>query len=67
MSICAAFTFLVGILVLALRALLARQNHKLDQKYGSLMNLDNKQSEHPANEENAMGEENYGPTFRFVL
>lgn len=67
MSICAAFTFLIGILVLALRTLLARQNRKLDQKYGSHMNQANKQSERPVSEENAVGEENYGPAFRFVL
>lgn len=67
MSICAAFTFLIGVLVLVLRALLARKNHKLDQKYGSHMNQAKEQSEHPVNQENALGEENYGPTFRFVL
>lgn len=67
MSICAAFTFLIGILVLTLRTLLARQNHKLDQKYGTQLNEANKQGEHPIDEENAVGRENYGPTFRFVL
>lgn len=67
MYICAAFTFLIGVLVLTLRTLLARENHKLNQKYGSHIAQGNNQSEHPVNEENAIGRENYGPTFRFVL
>ncbi|MCJ1424225.1 hypothetical protein MMC29_002112 [Sticta canariensis] len=67
MSICAAFTFLIGVLVLVLRTLLARKNHKLDQKYGTHTIQAKEQSEHPVNQENALGEENYGPTFRFVL
>ncbi|MCJ1466299.1 hypothetical protein MMC07_004918 [Pseudocyphellaria aurata] len=67
MSICAAFTFLIGILALALRALLARKNQKLDQKYGMHLTEANKHSEHPVEEETAMGDENYGPNFRYVL
>lgn len=67
MSICAAFTFLIGVLVLILRTLLARKNHQLDQKYGSRMSQVKELNEHPANKENALGEENYGPTFRYVL
>ena len=66
MSISAAFTFFTGALAFGLRMLLVWENGKLDKKYGSNM-------DRPVNQPDAdgrgskAGEENYGPTFRFIL
>lgn len=63
MSVSAAFTFLAGFLALALRTLLARENRKLDEKYGAV----ERSKEQTRGEESALGIENYGPDFRYVL
>ena len=55
-SICAAFMFVVALLALALRFLLAWENKKLIQKYGEA-----------EDDDYAAGVENYGPNFRYVL
>lgn len=68
-SICAGFMFLFCLLTILLRTLLARENKKLDQKYGTLA------QQKAAMQEAAMrGEavhkvavENYGPMYRYVL
>lgn len=57
-SICAAFMFFTTLLALLLRTLLARENRKLDAKYGRLTEEDQLESE---------GLENFGPKFRYVL
>ena len=67
MSICAAFTFFVTFLALALRALLVWQNRKLDEKYGYSIKKMNGRRDEERREENAVGEENYGAEFRYVL
>lgn len=66
MAISAAFTFFTGLLAFGLRTLLAWENRKLDEKYGS-------NKTRPVNQpgaqgqESDVGEENYGPTFRYIL
>lgn len=67
MSICAAFTFLVTFLALALRTLLVWENRKLDEKYGYRVKRINRRQGEERGEENAVSEENYGPQFRYVL
>ncbi|KAL2057966.1 hypothetical protein ABVK25_001583 [Lepraria finkii] len=66
MAISAAFTFFTGVLAFGLRCLLVYENKKLDQKYGS---NDNRVVNQPGAEgqESEVGEENYGPTFRYIL
>ncbi|RDW93745.1 putative MFS transporter [Aspergillus mulundensis] len=60
-SICAAFMFFNAILALSLRFLLSWENKRLDRKYGP-------QSESAAQQKGqAVGEENYGSGFRYVL
>jgi hypothetical protein len=65
MSICAAFIFFNGLLALGLRLLLAWENKKLDEKYGYQSNRMNQQN--AGGKESTVSEENYGPTFRYVL
>lgn len=66
MAISAAFTFFTGVLAFGLRCLLVYENKKLDQKYGS---NENRVVNQPGAEgqESEIGEENYGPTFRYIL
>lgn len=66
MAISAAFTFFTGVLAFGLRCLLVYENKKLDQKYGS---NENRVVNQPGAEgqESEVGEENYGPTFRYIL
>lgn len=66
MAISAAFTFFTGVLAFVLRCLLVYENRKLDQKYGS--NKDRVVNQPGAmGQESEIGEENYGPTFRYIL
>ena len=66
MAISAAFTFFTGVLAFGLRSLLVWENRKLDQKYGS--NKDRVVNQPGAEGvESEVGEENYGPTFRYIL
>lgn len=66
MAISAAFTFFTGVLAFGLRCLLVWENSKLDKKYGSnksrVVNQPGAQGA-----ESEVGEENYGPTFRYIL
>lgn len=66
MAISAAFTFFTGVLALGLRCLLIYENNKLDQKYGSnkgrVVNQPGAEGQ-----ESEVGEENYSPTFRYML
>ncbi|KAL9014382.1 MAG: hypothetical protein Q9173_000959 [Seirophora scorigena] len=67
MWVSAAFTLFTGFLALCLRTLLMWENKKLDEKYGW------KADPHPADgvnlstQKTAVAEENYGPSFRYVL
>ena len=66
MAISAAFTFFTGVLAFGLRTLLVWENRKLDEKYGS--DHDRAVNQPGAKGEGMeVGEENYGPKFRFVL
>lgn len=67
MSICAAFTFFIGILAFGLRTLLVWENKKLDTLYGSHIYEGNKSKDQSHNGEGTVGEENYGPHFRYIL
>ena len=60
-SICAAFIFFNGFLAFGLRTLLKWENKKLDEKYASQVD------QVGAGEESLAGEENYGPTYRYIL
>lgn len=78
-SVCAAFMFFTALLALALRALLARENRRLDRRYGTLdeqqraravragasSSLSKSEEEEATTEGAAM--ENYGPGFRYIL
>ena len=66
MAISAAFTFFTGVLAFGLRCLLVWENRKLDRVHGSNMNrvVNQPGGEGQASE---VGEENYGPTFRYIL
>lgn len=68
-SICAGFMFLFCLLALALRTLLVWENKKLDQKYGTVEQQKLAMQEAGSRGENkrAVGVENYGPLFRYVL
>ncbi|MCJ1310106.1 hypothetical protein MMC25_003767 [Agyrium rufum] len=61
-AICAAFIFFNGFLALALRALLVRENRKLDAKYAQEMGTPEAREK-----ESHVGEENYGANFRYIL
>lgn len=66
MAISAAFTFFTGVLAFGLRCLLVYENKKLDKRYGS--NKDRVVNQPGGRgQESEVGEENYGPTFRYVL
>ena len=67
MAISAAFTFFTGVLAFSLRCLLVYENRKLDKKYGSNKDRAVNQPGARAVEESEVGEENYGPSFRYVL
>lgn len=69
-SVCAAFMFFTTLLVIGLRILLAWENKKLDQKYGTIEEQKARLAE--AQEQGqaatqAVAVENYGPMFRYVL
>lgn len=66
MAISAAFTFFTGFLAFSLRCLLAWENKRLDRVHGSSKG---RVANQPGGEEQVsrVGEENYGPTFRYVL
>ncbi|MCJ1297972.1 hypothetical protein MMC08_000761 [Hypocenomyce scalaris] len=66
-SICAAFIFFNGLLAFGLRTLLVWENKKLDEKYGPQVARVISQTGDPAGKESVVAEENYGPTFRYIL
>lgn len=63
-AICAAFIFFNGFLAFGLRCLLKWENKKLDEKYGVPPFQGTNQT---GGKESAVSEENYGPSFRYVL
>ncbi|KAI4202701.1 MAG: hypothetical protein LQ350_002367 [Teloschistes chrysophthalmus] len=67
MWVCAAFTLFTGLLAFCLRFLLVWENKKLDQKYGPKLDLRSGQNGDPSWSKTDVGEENYGPSFRYVL
>ena len=64
MAISAAFTFFTGLLAFGLRCLLVWENRKLDNVHGPW-----KMGGQSGGEglESEVGEENYGPAFRYIL
>ncbi|MCJ1474138.1 hypothetical protein MMC13_002796 [Lambiella insularis] len=66
-SICAAFIFFNGFLAFGLRTMLKWENKKLDEKYGPPMDRTANRSGDPQGKESVVSEENYGPTFRYIL
>ncbi|RAL17265.1 putative MFS transporter [Aspergillus homomorphus CBS 101889] len=62
LSICAAFMFFNTILALSLRVLLAWENRRLDKRYGAAAGWTA-----GSKDDAAVGEENYGAGFRYVL
>ncbi|KAK1237269.1 hypothetical protein MKX08_002894 [Trichoderma sp. CBMAI-0020] len=69
-SVCAAFMFFTTLLVIGLRILLARENKKLDQEYGTIEEQKARLAEARERGESTVqdqGVENYGPMFRYVL
>jgi hypothetical protein len=66
MSICAAFMFFTTFLAICLRTLLAWENKKLDQKYGTKEERLAQKGAVKA-DEGPTAEENYGADFRYVL
>ncbi|KAI2468234.1 MFS general substrate transporter [Annulohypoxylon bovei var. microspora] len=60
MSVCAALMFFSALLALSQRLLLMWENSRLDRKYGPVSNRMNEKSRDAA-------QENYGPTFRYIL
>lgn len=67
MWVSAAFTLFTAFLALGLRILLVWENKKLDQRHGPKSKIPRRDATDPASMETAVGEENYGPNFRFVL
>ncbi|KAL8970648.1 MAG: hypothetical protein Q9183_001414 [Haloplaca sp. 2 TL-2023] len=67
MWISAAFTLFTGFLALCLRTLLVWENKKLDLKHGSKLELQAGADMDPQRIPTGVGEENYGPSFRYVL
>jgi hypothetical protein len=70
MSICAAFMFLTGILALGLRTGLAFENRRLNAQYGTRLaagTIEMMHSEEEVKQFTAVGEENEGPMFRYIL
>lgn len=68
-SICGGFMFLFCILAMLLRTLLARENKRLDEKYGTVaqQRLAMQDARARGEEQREVGIENYGPLFRYVL
>jgi len=76
-SVCAAFMFFVAVLALALRTLLWWENKQLDKKFGLVSEQGVRAETEKAMRETeqhkddggdaAVGLENYGPMFRYVL
>ena len=63
-SICAAFMFFTVVLALSLRTLLVWENRRLDKQYGTVA----ERAERATSKETfALGEENYGAEYRYVL
>ena len=62
MAISAAFTWFTALLAFSLRCLLVWENKKLDQKHGTdgIEKADSAAGSPP-------GEENYNPSFRYIL
>ncbi|KAL8872800.1 MAG: hypothetical protein Q9174_001631 [Haloplaca sp. 1 TL-2023] len=67
MWISAAFTLFTGFVALCLRTLLVWENKKLDLKHGSKVELQSGESTIARGIPTDAGEENYGPSFRYVL
>lgn len=67
MSVCAAFTFFIGILAFALRTLLVWENKKLDDRYRTQVDEVKVSNDQSPRGDSAVGEENYGPHFRYIL
>ncbi|MCJ1399258.1 hypothetical protein MMC11_002460 [Xylographa trunciseda] len=67
MAICAAFTFFNGFLALSLRTLLKWENKKLDRQHGTQIERIASRTGDPKGHESVVSEENYGPTFRYIL
>lgn len=66
MAISAAFTFFTGLLAFLLRCLLVWENQKLDKVHGLRQPSVISQPVGPG-QESEVGEENYGPAFRYIL
>ena len=66
-SICAAFIFFNALLAFGLRTLLVRENKKLDEKHGLRGEGAITRADILAGKESAVAEENYSPTYRYVL
>lgn len=65
-AVCAAFMFFTTLLVVLLRTLLVRENRKLDRQFGTVEQQ--KQAMRGGQGgRSAVGVENYGPMFRYVL
>lgn len=64
-AICAAFMGFVTFLALCLRVLLAWENRRLDEKYGTIAEREEQRREGKG--EKIVSEENYGADFRYVL
>ena len=47
--------------------MLVWENKKLDEKYGSRVAPTTSRTDVPTGKESAVAEENYGPTFRYIL
>ncbi|KAI4129096.1 MAG: hypothetical protein LQ338_002394 [Usnochroma carphineum] len=67
MWISAAFTLFTGFLALCLRTLLVWENKQLDKKYGPNADPHPIDGVDASSRKTAVGEENYGPNFRFIL
>lgn len=66
-SICAAFIFFNGFLAFCLRTLLVWENKKLDKKYAPEVGPGVGGTAESESKESAVAEENYGPTYRYIL
>ncbi|KAI9810332.1 MAG: hypothetical protein M1827_006299 [Pycnora praestabilis] len=66
-SICAAFMFFNAFLALGLRTLLVWENKKLDEKYGPRVERVRSSTVDAGGKESVVAEENYGPTYRYIL
>ncbi|RDW77925.1 hypothetical protein BP5796_05777 [Coleophoma crateriformis] len=66
---CAAFMIFNGLLALALRTLLSWENRKLDEKHGKVdgINTNATTSTDGKSDSINLGEENEGPTYRYIL